>query len=273
MNIIEQLILSKLLKSGRIKAINPIEYYLTSGHAHSLDSLEKQANSISPPTSERIAMLEKVVISKHGGQRWNERVGPSVDLTRLQEILEIILLHFPYRFRKMAEGIGTIDEDIVFTYEFENKKTLIITTFYGRKSLVPSLNLVKQLRRYNQINKAYIELEIPKENLETQLLPLVPKELIQFKGRKSEYLLEKHQVTGFKQPFFVLFIDYTFRGIIDLENPSGLKLSNNVLVVLNRMGYHEFVFDYFKHFNPSKVHIASEKVQEYMEKTELTDEI
>ncbi|MEH7747875.1 hypothetical protein V7659_23065, partial [Neobacillus drentensis] len=140
-----------------------------------------------------------ILIDHHALERWNERVGPIISLDSLQKSLEIIFRNCSYRIGQLAHGIGSIDNDIVFTYEHTDK-VFKITTFYGRKNLHPTLNQVKNLRRYNLYCNEYVNLALTKEELNRQSLPLIPKEMIHFQGRITSYILEKYIISDRKHP-------------------------------------------------------------------------
>ena len=220
----------------------------------------KETKSILSPST-------PILIDIHALERWNERVGPIISLTSLQKSLEIIFRNFPYRINKLDHGIGSIDNDIIFTYEITEKE-FRITTFYGRKNIHPTLNHVRNLRKYNLYYNEYVNLALSKEELTKQFFPLIPKEMIHFQGRITSYILEKYILADRKLPCFLCYSkdnkrnDY-YSFVIDLENPEKMPIPNNVLYMLNRLGYGDFILNYFTFHNPEKLEKARMKAIDY----------
>jgi hypothetical protein len=208
-----------------------------------------------------------ILIDNHALERWNQRVGPMISLDSLQKSLDIIFRNCSYRIDKLDQGIGSIDNEIIFTYEL-TKNVFRITTFYGRRNLHPSLNHVRNLRKYNLYNNEYVNLALSEEELNNQYFPLIPKEIINFQGRITTYILEKYILSNRKLPCFLCYSKdnkrntfYSF--VIDLENPEKLPIPNNVLYILNRLGYGDFILKYFSFHNPEKLEKARIKANDY----------
>lgn len=208
-----------------------------------------------------------IIIDNHAFERWNERVGPTISLDSLQKSLEIIFRHCPYRIDRLDQGIGSIDKDIIFTYETSDNE-FKITTFYGRKHIHPTLNHVRNLRKYNLYYNEYVNLALSTDELTKQYFPLIPKEMIHFQGRITSYILEKYILADRKLPCFLCYSkdnkrnDY-YSFVIDLENPEKIPIPNNVLYMLNRLGYGDFILKYFTFHNPEKLDKARMKAIDY----------
>jgi hypothetical protein len=208
-----------------------------------------------------------ILIDNHALERWNERVGPTISLDSLQKSLEIIFRNCSYRINKLDQGIGSIDNDIIFTYE-STENVFRITTFYGRKTLHPTLNHVRNLRKYNLYYNEYVNLALSEEEINNQYFPLIPKEIINFQGRITTYILEKYIISDRKLPCFLCYNKDNKRNdffsfVIDLENPQKLPIPNNVLYILNKLGYGEFILNYFTFHNPEKLEKVRLKAIDY----------
>ncbi|MEH7502788.1 hypothetical protein V7152_12370 [Neobacillus drentensis] len=208
-----------------------------------------------------------ILIDNHALERWNERVGPIIGLDSLQKSLEIIFRNCSYRIDKLDQGIGSIDNNIIFTYEITDN-VFRITTFYGRKNLHPTLNHVRNLRKYNLYYNEYVNLALSEEELNKQYFPLIPKEIINFQGRITSYILEKYILSDRKLPCFLCYSKdnkrndfYSF--VIDLEYPEKMPIPKNVLYILNRLGYGDFILKYFTFHNPEKLEKTRLKAIDY----------
>ncbi|MEH7747876.1 hypothetical protein V7659_23070, partial [Neobacillus drentensis] len=54
---------------------------------------------------------------------------------------------------------------------------------------------------------------------------------------------------------------YSF--VIDLENPEEMLIPNNVLYLINKLGYSDFILKYFSFHNPEKLDRARSKALDY----------
>ncbi|MFB5195944.1 hypothetical protein ACE198_13600 [Neobacillus sp. KR4-4] len=258
-------IINRLLKPKYIKIIKAEGYPFTI-KIKNINILYEQMNNYKD-TKNILCPSKPILIDNHGLKRWNERVGPIICLDSLQKSLEIIFRNCSYRIDQLAHGIGSIDNDIVFTYE-NTEKLFRITTFYGRKNLHPSLNQVQNLRRYNLYSNEYVNLALTTEEICRQNLPLIPKEMIHFQGRITSYILEKYLISNRKLPCFLCYSkdnksnDY-YSFVIDLENPEEMMIPNNVLYLLNKLGYSDFILKYFSYHNPEKLDRARSKALDY----------
>lgn len=258
-------ITNKLLKPKQLKILKA-EGYTFSKSIDDINVLKKYINRYKE-TKDVLSDSKQVSIDHHTLERWNERVGPIVNLDTLQNALQIIFRDCNYRIQLLDHGIGSIDNDIIFTFEMMDN-VIRITTFYGRKSLQPTLNHVMDLRKYNYYSKEFVNLALTHEELNKQHFPLIPKEIIYFQGRKTSYILEKFLLTDRKFPCFVCFIkDDKYSSfntlIIDLEKPEKVTLPNNVLYMLKKLGYGEFIISYFTCHNPEKLIKARNKALDF----------
>lgn len=267
-------ILSRLLKKSKITSILKAEGYLFSTYLHDIDPLMNQSSHFNE-TDDDFMPPHSVVITNHTLERWNERVGPKVNLDTLQKTLEVIFKNFIYRVSKLDHGIGSIDNEIIFTYEMKDGE-FCITTFYGRKSLQPALNQMKNLRNYNLYRHDQVNLAISDEELKRQTMPLIPKEIIHFNGKKTSYVLEKYILLDRRKPCFLCYKkDLKKRDVttfmIDLEKPEQILIPKNVLSVLSWIGFSPFVIDYFHYHHPEKVEKARSKAISFFNQTEKND--
>jgi hypothetical protein len=266
-------IINRLLKPRNIKVLKAEGYTFTMP-IKDINALTDHVNSLRG-TKDTFSPSNSVLINHHTLDRWNERVGPIVSLDSLQKSLEIIFKNCPYRISKLDQGIASIDNDIIFTYDSDESE-FSISTFYGRKTLQPTLNHVKTLRKYNLHNNEYVNLTLSNEELNEQILPFIPKEIIYFEGHLTSYILEKYIVSDRILPCFHCYKkEFKKSGflsiLIDLEKPEQEQIPNNVLYMLYRLGYGEFVIDYFKIHKPEKLIKARNKVMQYFSPTSQND--
>jgi hypothetical protein len=265
-------IVSRLLKKSKITSILKAEGYLYSSWIPDMKILMDHPGFFKD-AEEEFSPLKSIIIPRHTLERWNQRVGPVVSFTTLKKTLEVIFKKFTYRVSKLDEGIGVIDNEIVFTYEITDKE-FYITTFYGRKSLQPALNQMKNLRNYNFYQHDQVNLALTEEELSHQLLPLIPREVIHFNGKKTTYILEKYQISNRTLPCFLCYKkefmkkNYT-TFLIDLENREHAPIPRNVLCMLNWLGYGAFVLEYYTYHHPEKVIKARDKARDYFNHQDL----
>lgn len=265
MDKLKSIIVKRLLKNYRIREINKAIGYTFSMWHDDKNQLLDLANKYKFHNRKHYDGTKEVYIERHAYERWNERVGPIIDYDTLQLIFEIIIKHHPYRLVTLGQGIGLLDDSIIFTYE-ERDKILFITTFYGRNTLQPSLNQITHLRRYNLNNNEYISLNHSIDVLNTQALPPIPKQYISFHGRTTMYILECYLIANQNNPFYICYQKEMFQGGkleitgIDIDNPKQQLLPNNVLYILHRIGLTDFVFDHLYFHKPERVMKTHERM-------------
>lgn len=218
-------------------------------------------NRYSSPGKPLPNQITSVLINGHTVQRWNERVGPSLDKEQLEELFND-LIKIPYRITTLSDDIAVIDDEIVFIYKF-NEDQLVILTIYGRISLKPSLQSLNELRRFNYQQYDRLNLSISRDVLERQFPPPVPKNAYYFKGNHTTYRLETYECENRNQKIFLT--TYSIDGNqrmkeIMLDVPQQAKLSNKVLYVLYELGYHEFVYNHMKYHKPHKFEQTEQKI-------------
>jgi hypothetical protein len=263
-NAVELITIKSLLKKKHIKAINNAVGFLSSSYINNEEDLLAYQKKLQNIRGDLFNDYDSIIIDNHTLERWNERVGPITDFSTLQNVLNRIFLNHSYRVRKIAGDIGTIDGDIVFTYVEKDRK-LIITTFYGRKSLRPVLNQMESLRIYNLVNKEFVELSLAENEVMNQELPILPREVIEFSGRTREYCIEKYLMRNQKQPVVFCYLDNKIIRLINLgEIPHVKTVPKIVLFILYKDGYSSFVMEYFKHHHPTRVEKAKNYAMKYI---------
>jgi hypothetical protein len=261
---IESLTIKRLLKNKHIKAINKAVGFLSSNYINNEEDLLAYQKKLQNIRGSFFDDFESIIIDDHCLERWNERVGPKASFSTLQKVLNRIFMSHSYRVRKIDRGVGTIDGDIVFTYE-DRDRDLVITTFYGRRSLRPVLNQMISLRIYNLVHKEYVELSLAEDEVRNQQLPPLPREVIEFTGRTTNYCVEKYLIKNKKQPFVFCYIDNKIIRLINLGEIPFLKtVPKNVLFILFKEGYSKFVLEYFKHHHPTRVEKAKHNAMKYI---------
>jgi hypothetical protein len=196
--------------------------------------------------------IKEIIVSPHCVKRWNERVGPK--LTK-EELISLFnqLLQIPYRITTLSKEIAVIDDDIVFIYKIEEDK-MIVLTIYGRLSLKPSLQNLERLKTFNYHHYDRLNLSIPEEVLEKQIVPPIPEEVYLFSGRRTFYRIEKFNCVDGELYYLTTFSNgrQNLREI-NLLNPKQPKLNKKVLYVLYSLGYKEFVYKHIQYHNPEKI--------------------
>jgi hypothetical protein len=225
-----------------------------------IDLVSKQS-----PGIKQNSMVDKTVyITEHAFLRWNERVGPQYSEAKELEILLNSILSLPFRITWLNPTVGIIDSDIIFISEIINN-IVIIKTFYGRKSLNPSLNQFETLRNYNSYEDEKVNLSLPPEILNKQLPPPIPIEIIRFSGRTIEYCLE-HYITDENRPFFYLKHIKDSRlqetNAVNITEPKQPLLNRSALYILYLLGYRDFVLDHLTHHKPDAVEESYQKFEE-----------
>ncbi|MCA1064461.1 hypothetical protein QTG56_22890 (plasmid) [Rossellomorea sp. AcN35-11] len=188
---------------------------------------------------------------EHAVLRWNTRVGPSFSKCELESLFNKLIL-MPYRFKKIKEGFGVLDSDIIFTYEVRGEK-LIITTFYGRCSLNNSLYQLKTLRNYNMANNEKIALDLDPGAISSQVPPTTPEVYIEFSGVKTRYTLESYKVEGKPLPIFIIYCDPGKTVVLDINQKLDVKVNKNIIMMLFFMHYRDFVWEYVQEHYKEKV--------------------
>ncbi|MEK4339095.1 hypothetical protein [Brevibacillus sp. FSL L8-0710] len=206
--------------------------------------------------------LNRIQITDHALQRWNERVGPSTDKDSLEQIINA--LFFQLRCVEfISEDMGVIDDDIVFTF-YQMNDSIVISTFYGRKSLNFILTKIAELRKLNKYIPIKIDLSIPSDVLESQLSPPLPSETMVFKGSWTKYYIEKYIAHGSSVLFVHMLSGEKCGNVIavDVSLPPCRRLSKSLLRALHLMGYSDYVYQHIEHFK-------GEQLQKYLQKIQL----
>jgi|GEM_PF-5928864 len=203
--------------------------------------------------------IKSILVTDHAMSRWNERVGPIMDKASLEQALTSRYWCF-----SLTENEGVIDDDIIFTFKMDENGSLVITTFYGRRSLNFLLNQFSELRNYNKYYEEKIDLSIPIETLEKQILPPIPCETMTFKGNWTKYYVEKYADDSSTLLFIHVLCGDNCGDIIkiDVNLPPISKLSKSTLRALHLMGYSEYVYQYISLFKESQL-------QNYLRKQQL----
>jgi hypothetical protein len=129
-------------------------------------------------------------LTHHAFFRWNERIGPIMTLEGLN-LMFTSLWEEPDRLILVDKEIGTLDQDIVFTYEMDQEQ-LVITTFYGRMTHYPALQSMTIGQRIKLPQNDMLDLKIPNKLLLEQLPPHLPCNTITFSGKKYMYKIEQY---------------------------------------------------------------------------------
>lgn len=188
--------------------------------------------------------INDIEILDHAVTRWNTRVGPRTTSKQLKKIFSQ-LIHIPHRLKKLDESFGVIDSDILFTYE-KPKDTLIITTFYGRRTINHSLYQIEALRSYNSFYNEQVMLEFEESLLNQQKMPSIPRVFMEFDGVKTKYYLEGYRLSC--KEFPVLFV-HSYPGEfleINLNKIPDTHINKSIMFVLFLMRYREFVWEYLR---------------------------
>lgn len=196
----------------------------------------------------------KFEIIDHALDRWNTRVGPSTD--DIESLSETIAFLHSFRRVKLypKNSIGIIDDEIIFTFEKKGKTTLI-TTFYGRVSLVPYLVDFEVLRRYNRKSGDSIRLEQPPDVLKHQSL-VVHKKIMLFRGEHNKYMMEVFDAEGQDVIYITTMTGPASGKTIEIRNDfidKSQKINISSLSALREAGYGDYVSNY----------IASKKNQRF----------
>ncbi|WP_044640433.1 hypothetical protein [Risungbinella massiliensis] len=237
------------IRINRINSNNEIVKLLSTSKNHKYQSLPKNITRIS--------------VSYHAYKRWNTRVGPPIEYRLLSILLNQLLL-IPGRIKLISPTRGIIDSDIVFICSVKSK-TLLIKTFYGRRSLQPAILNIKE---YRYTNHDTLALDAPPHIIKSQKLPILPSQFITFRGNITFYELQKfdvhHHDDQEKRTSNTLFTlkktgKIKSKSKSTLIDPSDYRqplLNNNVLFILRLLGYKEFILNHLKHHKPEKVERA-----------------
>lgn len=166
-----------------IYIIIKLEYFYIHSKGRLIRMFEKVKGMITSLTEEVIGNIERIVLTDHAENRWNERVGPYARKSQLNRMLTN--LHNLGRIR-YYEDFGVVDNEIVFHFSIEHKrnKVAIVQTFLGRISLKPLLEDVKNIRN------RYVYLFVEPEILQEQRIP-------QLSTAENQQLVEIHEQISF----------------------------------------------------------------------------
>ncbi|ART74840.1 hypothetical protein B4U37_01705 [Sutcliffiella horikoshii] len=252
-------IVSNVLKTNNLK-MNKNREFDDYTHLKVNDSIHFYSPKINTfPLNTNINGIE--FKDSHPVSRWNTRVGPKLTENQLLNILNQLKL-LPHRIRKIEDGVGIIDCDILFTYKISENNIIIITTFYGRLSLNHSLKQFQSLRKYNKTNKEQVYLQIKEDVLDEQNPPAIPKFFMDFSGTITKYILEGYVVVGKKLPVFYVCCgtDHSEEVLyIDVNCNSDVKINKNILKVLFKMRYSDFVWNYLQNHYKEQVSLLERK--------------
>ncbi|MBH0164083.1 hypothetical protein IHV12_04105 [Fictibacillus sp. 7GRE50] len=145
-----------------------------------------------------------IYLTHHAFYRWNERIGPIMTLQALN-LMFASLWEEPDRLILVDQEIGTLDQDIVFTYELDRGQ-LVITTFYGRMSLYPALQGMTNGQRLKLPQNDMLDLKISKQLLQNQLPPQLPYVTLIFSGKRFMYKIEQYLYDPLKQVFYYGYV-------------------------------------------------------------------
>lgn len=220
-------------------------------------------NKYRHPIYSNPSRIKTIQVSDHALYRWNQRVGPLTDKDSLEQVINTLFFQIYSGVEFVSEDVGLIDDDIVFTYYKEND-TIVISTFYGRKSLNFILNSFIQLRKFNKEESDRIDLAIPSEILESQLLPPLPCETMVFQGSWTKYYIEKYTAHGSSVLVVHLLSGEKCGNVIevDVSLPPSRRLSKSLLRALHLMGYCDYVYQHIEYFK-------GEQLQKYLQKIQL----
>jgi hypothetical protein len=215
------------------------------------DLISKQPTGL----KQNLRMGKSVHITDHAFMRWNERVGPQYsDVMELENTLNS-LIKLPFRITWLNPSVGIIDSEIMFISEVVDN-TIIIKTFYGRRSLNPSLNQFESLRNYNYYEDDKVDLSFSPDTLNKQSPPPIPIEIIRFSGRTIDYCLE-HYINEEDQTIFYLkhIKDNRLQETngINITEPKQPLLNRSALYILYMLGYRDFITGHLTHHKPDAV--------------------
>jgi hypothetical protein len=148
--------------------------------------------------------VEGIFLSHHAYYRWNERIGPIMTLQALN-LMFSSLWEEPDRLILVDQEIGTLDQDIVFTYEIDRGQ-LVITTFYGRMTLYPALQSMTIGQRLRLPQNDMLDLKIPNQLLQEQLPPHLPYVTLTFSGKKYLYKIEQYLFNPFSEVYYYGYV-------------------------------------------------------------------
>ncbi|MFJ7982258.1 hypothetical protein ACIQ1D_18530 [Lysinibacillus xylanilyticus] len=228
-----------------------------------------------------------VKVDSHAFERWNQRVGPITTDEILTNIFRVAILINPNRVRVLDRGLAILDEEVVFSFEFEDS-ILKVTTFFGRISLKPLLLNVDTLRRYNQRYSEEVDLSIDSEVINQQGLPIVPSSVIEFVDSNNIphllfYIQNIDTTNNSKRNFFYDLVigsieestddandsdDVIGEWIIkeiDMSHPTRYNLSDIQLHVLGLLGNNQFLLRYMVKKDPERL----EKLHETHSRTAI----
>ncbi len=192
--------------------------------------------------------IRTLYITKHAAYRWNIRIGPNMSLVSLQSFMNTLWCE-PERMVIVGRNTAIIDNEIVFTFKVEND-SMIVTTFYGRISILPALQSITNLHKLNDYPHQLLDLYLPEHVLRHQMLPILPMNSMMFSGSRFSYKLEeflfdrntqklisgyRHSHEGFDRKWFL----YTFINSGQLtvkELIPGQKLGKSVNSALRLLG-------------------------------------
>ncbi len=235
-----------------------------------------------------------VEVDPHAFERWNQRVGPITTDEILTNIFRMAILINPNRVRVLDRDLAILDDEVVFSYEFE-ASILKVTTFFGRISLKPLLLNIDTLRRYNQRYSEEVDLSIDSEVINQQGLPIVPSSVIDFVDSKNIphilFYIRTIDSDNTKRNFFYhlirnidmvedenengndLVIEPSEEGSnddsddvigewiikeIDMLHPTRYKLSDIQLYVLGLLGNNKFLLKYMVKLDPKRLESLNE---------------
>ncbi|KOY81333.1 hypothetical protein I6G82_02370 [Lysinibacillus macroides] len=211
-----------------------------------------------------------VKVVAHAYERWHQRVGPPTTEDLLTNVFRVAILINPNRIRVLTRNLAILDNDIVFSFEFEDS-ILKITTFFGRTSLKPLLLNVDALRRYNSQYKEEVDLHVERCVMTKQIPPIAPSTVIKFEDSENKshlffYIKSKDSNRNQNRNFFYHLIknseevessddivgEYTVKKI-DMLHPSHHKLSGIQLHVLGLLGNIRFLLKYISTVDPDRL--------------------
>ena len=198
-----------------------------------------------------------VVIDPHACERWNTRVGPITTNNIITNIFKVAVFTKPYRIQVLEKGLAILDEEYVFSFEFENA-ILTITTFFGRISLVPMLSNVDLLRRYNLQFNEQVKLNIDINVLAQQELPYTPTSVIELEDKENRTHLLFYFRGKVKNNDFYYHLMHEERDgwdikIIDLANANRFILSDIQLHLMGLLGHNYFLLKYMSYLDPERL--------------------
>ena len=231
-----------------------------------------------------------VVVDSHAYERWNQRVGPITPSEILTNIFKVAVLINPNRIHVLDRELAILDNDIVFSFEFENS-ILKVTTFFGRISLKPLLSNVDILRRYNVHYNEEVDLHIDNCVIDKQVLPITPTSVIEYIDSENishifYYIKSKDSGNQNRNFFYHLIRNADLIGnkysndlvsdlkeidtkideqitddilgeyiikIIDMSHPSKIKLTDMQLHVLGLLGNIRFLLKYMSQEDTERI--------------------